>query len=81
VLLQVIRQYDWERNGHPKMTSDNLDPNIRSWLEAKGFKNHEDILRLVLSRIFNSGSADAHADSPQKDTQGYGKKEHDAPFD
>jgi uncharacterized protein (DUF924 family) len=31
------------------MTSDNLDPNIRSWLEAKGFKNHEDIVRLESS--------------------------------
>ncbi|GIC92158.1 uncharacterized protein Aud_008619 [Aspergillus udagawae] len=49
VLLQIIRQYDWERNGHPKMTTDNLDPNIRSWLQAKGFRNHEDIVRLESS--------------------------------
>lgn len=49
VLLQIIRQYDWERNGYPKMSADNLDPNIESWLEAKGFKNHEDIVRLESS--------------------------------
>lgn len=49
MLLQVILQYDWERNGHLKMTSDNLDPNIRSWLKAKGLRNHEDIVRLESS--------------------------------
>jgi hypothetical protein len=49
VLLQIIRQYDWERNGHQKMTTGNLDPNIRSWLQAKGFRNHEDIVRLESS--------------------------------
>lgn len=46
VLLQIIRQYDDERNGLTEMTICNIDSNIRAWLHSKGFKNDNDISRL-----------------------------------
>ena len=35
-----------ERNGGPKMTLDNIEPNLRAWLSRKGFTKDEDIISL-----------------------------------
>lgn len=46
VTLQIIRQYDREKNGHLKWTAEDMDPNVRAWLKQKGFVEVEDVKKL-----------------------------------
>lgn len=46
VTLQIIRQYDREKNGHLKWTAEDMDPNVRAWLKQKGFVEIEDVKKL-----------------------------------
>lgn len=42
----IIRQRALERQGAPNMTTETLDPSIKTWLGRKGFNKDEDILEL-----------------------------------
>ncbi|KAI1330059.1 hypothetical protein F5Y16DRAFT_363880 [Xylariaceae sp. FL0255] len=42
----IFRQQNLEKQGHPRMTTENLDPGIRIWLARKGFGAIEDIDKL-----------------------------------
>lgn len=42
----IIRLYDEERNGRPKMTVDTIDPGLLTWLHRKGFRNDQDVRHL-----------------------------------
>ncbi|KAH8692893.1 hypothetical protein BGW36DRAFT_436650 [Talaromyces proteolyticus] len=45
-LTRLVRLYDDERNGEPKMTSADIVPEIEEWLARQGFTKDEDILEL-----------------------------------
>lgn len=48
VVLQIIRQYEREKEGDDRWTPDSIDPNVLAWLEQKNF-GLDDIRRLEAS--------------------------------
>ncbi|KEY66696.1 hypothetical protein S7711_10533 [Stachybotrys chartarum IBT 7711] len=46
VLGWIVRQRAREKIGHPKVTAENLDGNVRIWLARKGFAKDADIREL-----------------------------------
>ncbi|KFA78681.1 hypothetical protein S40288_11534 [Stachybotrys chartarum IBT 40288] len=64
VLGWIVRQRAREKIGHPKVTAENLDGNVRIWLARKGFAKDTDIReleRLVGSLIVPSAARRAAA--------------------